>query len=134
MIMPSDALTLHEAQLVCSASPLLADAVTDAWLEAGTPWADIDLTQHCAGQLYATGWLHAQNIGPVCGGSKRDRKRGIKAMRKEAVDELQIVGILPGSWTIGWLLIRWVIVPFLTSLIGSWIEDRVRFSELLNAE
>lgn len=85
--------------------------------------------RHCmvaAHNLYASGYLDracVHVIGAGVSGDEKSRKKQqrkeVKRRRNEAVGQLQTAGFLPAGF--GWLLIQWVVVPFITWLIETYV-------------
>ena len=102
----------------------LADAISFAMTEAETNCKHQRLLTRCAAQLWATSWLQVQCLSCGDPGGLVREQDLIKAKRKEAVEQLQRVGLLPTT-LMGWVLafaFRWAVERFLSFLISEWLR------------
>lgn len=108
------------ADQIVASNHELSFAIMGAADDAGTPEQDMPQARRCAAYLYCSGWTDRQ-LAIVYGG--KEKKHSIKARRRDAVKDLQRFGYLPTGWE--WFLLRWVVLPFLSSFISRIIFDRL---------
>jgi hypothetical protein len=106
------------AQQVVASDPRLYDTVNTSL--AGVKLQDKSVCIRCAAELSANGYLTTlENTAPPVGVS---RKKVIKEARKRAMAKLKEANALPTGFG-GWLQIMFVILPFLTRFLQSWLYD-----------
>ena len=99
----------------------LAHAIGTAMLSSALPETHYSLAMRCAAYLSYSGW----EVTRCRRGTKQGcQRKQLNRLRKDAVRQLQRVGILPSglAW---WLvpLLRWAIVKYLSHLIWEWLLD-----------
>lgn len=87
---------------------------------------DQEMCRRAAAALVQSGRLDSMAV-PILKSSnlpeesrrRRVQRKELKRHRSQAIQELQAVGFLPTG--LGWLVVRWVVVPFLTRLISMYV-------------
>ena len=114
-------LTAAEARTVIAENPTLADNVSVAIVRAKVPGRKSGVVKRCAAHLYSTGFFDESLMNSDVGGVISDKELQV-LRRRQAVRELQAVGILPSS-LFGWVLafaFRLMIERFLEALFAEY--------------
>jgi hypothetical protein len=82
--------------------------------------------KHAAGYLFLDGFLDATQLCVRGKESKKAQRQFIEKQRDEAVMRLQeagIIPVLPPWFSLSWFVLRWVIVPFIQSLLEDYSSE-----------
>lgn len=112
-------LTQEGAQVVLAQNPLLRYNVRAACELSRLPRGLHGLAGCCAVHLACNSW--PQKLGSNHNMlTEKTARRAVRASVKRACKELRTVGILPESALL-WLIIRWLIIPYLYELLRHWV-------------
>ena len=84
-----------------------------------------DTLKHAAGYLFLEGFLDSTQLVARGKESKKSQRQFIETQRDEAVMRLQEAGIIPviPPWfSLAWFVLKWVIVPFIQSLLEDYSQ------------
>ena len=115
---------ITESNRTLAAMPRLAGSVNAGLLTSRLPQRRHNQAARCAVYLHRNGFLTDEDSCADVGGYVSDREM-VKLRTKEAITELQEVGLLPSS-LLGWVLsfaVRWMFTRFIETLLVDWLES-----------